>query len=185
MRLHRVLVLSLLVTGAPLGVSTAQGQLRADRAGAAAQGAILRGWTPVFGSSVRRLDHTWASGDSVAREGVRAANRRWRLGALLNDANLLGGLLADGWTITEASGVQTKDGYLGDVRSGERSYEFMDDVETSVVIWGETAVLTGHSTSKGYLKDRSVSSLSIYTRTFVLQQGRWQMVAAHSTLITR
>lgn len=178
-----VLVLGLLVAGVPLGVTAAQGPVRADSASAVAWGAVRREGTPVFRYSVGRLQQTGAGRDSAAREAVRAANRQWRLGTLLNDANLLGGLLADGWTITDASGMQARDGFLADVRSGERSYQFMDDGETSVRIWDETAVVIGYSNSKGYFKDRFVSGLSIYTRTYVLQQGRWQMVAAHATPI--
>ena len=53
--------------------------------------------------------------------------------------------------------VETKAPFLAEVKSGERSYESIDDGETGVDIYGDAVVLTGRSTSKGYFKERKSS----------------------------
>lgn len=188
------LILAALVAGGGTsGMSPAYGQMTGKRLettdSVARQGvkdATNRLRVPGFRYVGALLDPTWATSDSLARQAVRVANGQWRLGKLRNDAVQLDSLLADDWTTTDAGGVvQSKAHYLADVRSGERSYEFINDGETSVRIYGDTAVVTGHTTSKGYFKDQQTGGTSLFTRTYAMRQGRWQMIASHSTLIGR
>jgi hypothetical protein len=127
----------------------------------------------------------------AAKRAVIAVDNQWRLARLQNDAGLLDSVLADEWTATAATPggmgltgmVQTKAHFLADVKSGERSYESIDDDDTSLRFYGDAVVLTGRTTSKGYLKDQRTSETSVFTRLYAQREGRWQMIALRSTVV--
>lgn len=55
--------------------------------------------------------------------------------------------------------------------------------EMAVHIYGETAVVTGRVTTGSRNAERSVTNQSRFTDVFVKRQGRWQIVAGHSSRI--
>lgn len=55
--------------------------------------------------------------------------------------------------------------------------------EMTVHVYGDTAVVTGRVTTEGRNADRAVTSRSRFTDVFVKRQGRWQIVAGHSSRI--
>ncbi|CAN5339730.1 hypothetical protein BH10ACI1_BH10ACI1_28440 [soil metagenome] len=55
--------------------------------------------------------------------------------------------------------------------------------EMKVMIYGKTAVVTGRITTKLQGKDREIISQSRFTDVFVKRDGRWQIVAGHSSRI--
>jgi hypothetical protein len=127
----------------------------------------------------------------AVKRAVIAMDDQWRAAQLGNDAVVLDSMLADDWTTTDSpagdiSGtrrVETKVHFLADVKSGERSYESIADSDVKVQIYDDAVVLTGRTTSKGYLKDQRISETSMFTRTYAHREGRWQMVAAHSSAV--
>ena len=60
------------------------------------------------------------------------------------------------------------------------SYE-VDDMK--VMLYGKTAVVTGHVTQKGVYKGEQWTGQSRFTDVFVWRDGRWQIVAGHSSRI--
>jgi ketosteroid isomerase-like protein len=60
------------------------------------------------------------------------------------------------------------------------SYE-VDDLK--VMLYDKTAVVTGRSTLKGVNKGQEWTSQSRFTDVFVWRDGRWQIVAGHSSRI--
>lgn len=55
--------------------------------------------------------------------------------------------------------------------------------EMKVFVYGKTAVVTGRTTTVSRGKDREVTSRSRFTDVFVRRDGRWQIVAGHSSRI--
>jgi hypothetical protein len=55
----------------------------------------------------------------------------------------------------------------------------VDDMR--VRVYGKTAVVTGRTTTKLQSKDREVTNRSRFTDVFVKRDGRWQLVAGHSS----
>ena len=55
--------------------------------------------------------------------------------------------------------------------------------EMKVSVYGNTAVVTGRTTTISRGKDREVTSKSRFTDVFVKRGGRWQIVAGHSSRI--
>ncbi len=55
--------------------------------------------------------------------------------------------------------------------------------EMKVMLYGETAVVTGRVTTKGTSKGTAWTSQSRFTDVFVRRDKRWQIVAGHSSRI--
>ena len=55
--------------------------------------------------------------------------------------------------------------------------------EMKVSIYGKTAVVTGRTTTTSRGKDHEVTNKSRFTDVFVKRDGRWQLVAGHSSRI--
>jgi Domain of unknown function (DUF4440) len=55
--------------------------------------------------------------------------------------------------------------------------------EMKVSVYGNTAVVTGRTTTVSRGKDREVTNKSRFTDVFVKRGGRWQLVAGHSSRI--
>lgn len=83
-----------------------------------------------------------------------------------------------GGITTKAEDVASLDKTPGDLRL--ISYE-VDEMKVSV--YGATAVVTGRTTTVSKGKDREVTSRSRFTDVFVKRNGRWQLVAGHSSRI--
>lgn len=57
--------------------------------------------------------------------------------------------------------------------------------EMNVLLYEKTAVVTGRVTTKRRYKGTELSSQSRFTDVFVWRDGRWQMVAGHSSRIPK
>ena len=55
--------------------------------------------------------------------------------------------------------------------------------EMKVYVYGKTAVVFGLTTTVSRGKDREITNKSRFTDTFVKRDGRWQLVAGHSSRI--
>ena len=55
--------------------------------------------------------------------------------------------------------------------------------EMRVMLYDQTAVVTGRVTTKRMVKGAAVTGQSRFTDVFVWRQGRWQIVAGHSSRI--
>jgi hypothetical protein len=107
-------------------------------------------------------------------------NNQWRAGRLGNNATLLGTLITDNFTYGLDGTTEAGTRFLDDVRSGERSYEFISDRETGFWIEGDSAIVTGLSISRGYLRDVFSTGSSQFTRVYVRRDGRWLMRSSSS-----
>jgi hypothetical protein len=81
-----------------------------------------------------------------------------------------------GGLTTKAEDVAGLDKPAGEFK--QVSYE-PDDMK--VRVYGKTAVVTGRTTTKLQSKDREVINRSRFTDVFVKRDGRWQLVAGHSS----
>ena len=61
----------------------------------------------------------------------------------------------------------------------------MDFADTSVRVYGDTAVVTARATSKGRFKGHPFSESERSTDIFVRQSGQWKCVLTHLTRIAK
>jgi ketosteroid isomerase-like protein len=75
--------------------------------------------------------------------------------------------------------VRTKPEVLLDFTSGDLKFQSITTEEVQVRVYENTAVETGLSTMVGQDKGKTVPRDTRFTRVWVKQQGRWQLVANH------
>jgi ketosteroid isomerase-like protein len=114
---------------------------------------------------------------------IRALEKLWNESRVRADVPALNTLLADDWTVTHGDGtINTKAEYLGDLKSGART--FFADVKQddfSVRIYGDTAIAAGLSDSKVEYKGKPSGGALRFTRVYVKRDGRWVMITSHAT----
>lgn len=103
-----------------------------------------------------------------------------------NDAAAIDGFLADNWIIVEPDGgIIDKAHFLGVIKSGALSHEKMESSDMRVRVYGNTAVVTALTTSKGKFMGQDFTSCERATDVFVKQNDRWQCVLTQLTRFTK
>ena len=103
-----------------------------------------------------------------------------------NDVDALDGLLANDWIIVEPDGsIIDKARFLGVIRSGALSHESVESTDLRVRLYGNTAVVTALTTTKGKFMGQDFASCERATDIFVKQTNRWQCVFAQLTRFTK
>ena len=103
-----------------------------------------------------------------------------------NDADALDRLLADDWIIVEPDGgMIDKARFLGVIRSGALSHESMESTDLRVRAYGNTAVVTGLTATKGKFMGQDFASCERATDIFVKHTERWQCVFTQLTRSTK
>jgi ketosteroid isomerase-like protein len=93
-------------------------------------------------------------------------------------------LLGDDYVYTNQDAVvRTKAQMVSAYDSGSLKYESLKFDEIKIYPYGDTAIVTGRSTSKGQDNGKAFSGQFRYTRVYVKRQGRWQLVATQATRI--
>jgi hypothetical protein len=95
---------------------------------------------------------------------------------------------ADEFIFTDSGGgitMKAEDVASLDKPAGEFKLVSYDVDEMKVFVYGKTAVVTGRVTTVSRGKDREVTNKSRFTDVFVRRDGRWQIVAGHSSGIPR
>jgi ketosteroid isomerase-like protein len=120
---------------------------------------------------------------AVEREVLETDARR--VEALLsNDFPALEGLLADDLTYVHSNGhLDTKDTYIGVLRSGATRYLSMAMSGLRVRLEGNTAVVTGSFEARVQTQNGEVNPKPRVLIVYVKRDGRWQMLAWQSTNI--
>lgn len=99
-----------------------------------------------------------------------------------NDAEAIGQFLADDWVIIDADGgIIDKARFLGVVESGALTHEMMESDDVEVRIYGDSAVVSGLTRTKGKFMGQDFSTHERATDVFVMQNGRWQCVFSQLT----
>ena len=86
--------------------------------------------------------------------------------------------------IGPSGAVRTKPQVISDFTSGDLKFQSITTDDVRVRVYGNTVVETGRSTMIGQDKGKAVPHDNRFTRVWIKQQGRWQLVSNHySSLI--
>jgi ketosteroid isomerase-like protein len=103
-----------------------------------------------------------------------------------NDADALDEILADDWIIVDPDGgIIDKAHFLGVIKSGVLSHELMESTDMRVRLYGNTAIVTGLTTTKGKFMGQDFASCERATDILVKQTNRWQCVFTQLTRFTK
>src|SRR5213082_2446749 len=92
----------------------------------------------------------WIVLENTMQEELLKLENEFARAVTNNDADALDGFLADDWIIVDPDGsIIDKARFLGVIKSGVLSHELMKSADLRVRLYGNTAVVTGLTTTKG------------------------------------
>ena len=103
-----------------------------------------------------------------------------------NDTKAVARFLTDGWIIIDPDGgIVDRARFLGVIESGALTHEMMESDDTRVRIYGNTAIVTALTTTKGKFSGQAFTTQERTTDVFVKQNGRWMCVLSQLTRFTK
>lgn len=119
----------------------------------------------------------------VEREVLAADSARVK--ALVeNDVEALEQILAGDLTYVHSNGMlDTRESYIGALRSGRTRYLTMDMSDVAVRSLGDAALINAKFDARVQVGDREVNPVARVLIAYAKRDGRWQMVAWESTSI--
>ena len=121
----------------------------------------------------------------TAEEAVIAAENQMTKSMRANDVELQAPLLADQIVSTYEDGtvVVGKEANLADAKL--TTFSSLELTDLKVTVFGDTAIATGTSASRGAYKGTPFVHRARFTDTWVKLNGKWLCVASHQSLIQK
>lgn len=117
-----------------------------------------------------------------AEDIVMQLERDWSAADLAKDAKTLDRILADDWQQTDYNGrLVTKAMVLADIKNSKVEVSTITNDERKIRVFGNVAIVTGRDTEKSVDHGNETSGTYVYTDIFLNRNGKWQVVASHST----
>lgn len=106
-----------------------------------------------------------------------------RMEAFLNNNHVgLGKILSEDYLqVTSYGELRNRNHILNAVKSGDLRYDALSTRDVSIVVDGDTAVVTAIGIRKGREKDRDLSGEFRVSRVWVKRKGEWVLLTQHST----
>jgi len=99
-----------------------------------------------------------------------------------NDVEGIGRLVADDWIIIDPNGeIVDRTRFFEVIKSGALIHEMMESDDFRVRIYGDTAVVTAVTRTKGKFMGQEFSTQERATDVFMKRDGQWQCVLTHLT----
>jgi hypothetical protein len=123
------------------------------------------------------------SSATLKAEGdVRQAERDRFAAMVKADVGALDKLLAPELSYTHSNAqVQDKGGFIADIKSGNIKYLSIEPNDVNVIVFGNTAVVTGGAAVHVLQNGTDLTIKIRYTNTQINRTGSWQMVAWEAT----
>jgi ketosteroid isomerase-like protein len=103
-----------------------------------------------------------------------------------NDPESIGRFVADDWIIIDADGgIIDRERFLGVIKSGALTHEMMESGDIRVRVYGDGAVVTALTRTKGKFMGQEFSTEERATDFFVRLDGQWRCVLTHLTRFTK
>jgi ketosteroid isomerase-like protein len=121
-------------------------------------------------------------GNAADRATIIAGERAWGQSFVNGNVATIRRLVADDFSGTDTTGaIYGKAGMIADLKEGRRiTSDRVNPIE--VRFYGDTAVVQAHEFIEGP-KPEAHPSQRVFTDTWMKRNGRWQIIAAHDTVI--
>jgi ketosteroid isomerase-like protein len=125
-------------------------------------------------------------GTSDDKSMVTAMENAWNQAELHHDAKAADAILADTFISVDHHGhLENKAQYLTDLKDTSFNPEQISNTETSVYLYGDTAIVTAAYRTKGTDSGKPFVHHGRFTDTWVKMNGSWKCVANQETLISQ
>jgi len=112
--------------------------------------------------------------------------RLWNEAQVNRDAAALDALVSSRFVNTEWDGsISDKQHFLEDIRDPRFKPSQANISELKMNFFGDTAVVTGIYHTQGIYQGKAYDHTGRFTDTWVMDQGRWQCVASHTSLLKK
>jgi len=99
-----------------------------------------------------------------------------------NDLESIGRIVADDWIIVDPNGeIVDRTRFFEVIKSGALTHDIMESGDFRVRVYGDNAVVTAITSTKGKFMGQEFSTRERATDVFVKREGRWQCVLTHLT----
>jgi len=99
-----------------------------------------------------------------------------------NDLEGIGRIVADDWIIVDPNGeIVDRTRFFEVIKSGALTHDIMESEDFRVRVYGDSAVVTAITSTKGKFMGQEFSTRERATDVFVKREGRWQCVLTHLT----
>jgi len=103
-----------------------------------------------------------------------------------NDLEGIGRLVTDDWIVIDPSGeIVDRVRFFEVIKSGALTHDMMESEDFRVRVYGDSAVVTGLTRTKGKFMGQEFSTQERATDVFVKCDGRWQCVLTHLTRFSK
>jgi ketosteroid isomerase-like protein len=110
--------------------------------------------------------------------------QQWGDALVKPDLAFLDRILAEDYLFTSPLGeVLTKAQMLAGLKSGKDIVSSVMNHEMKVRVYGDAAVVNGHSTYEETVQGKDISGEYRWTDTWIRKGGRWQCVADHASRV--
>jgi ketosteroid isomerase-like protein len=117
------------------------------------------------------------------RETLADLDTRYQKAVEQNDAETMAAILADDFVLVEGDGKRsTKADLVNDAKSGKTHYVHQDDSERTVVVFGDTGIVTAKLRAKGIEDGVKVDYLQWFTDVYLRTPNGWRYVYAQASL---
>ncbi|MBZ5685108.1 MAG: nuclear transport factor 2 family protein [Acidobacteriia bacterium] len=115
---------------------------------------------------------------------ILALESAWNQAEIHHDTNAAAALMADTFISVDHHGkLLSRSQYLADLKDPSYNPEEISNSETSVYIYGDTAIVSSAYRTKGTDNGKPFQHHGRFTNTWIRRNGKWQCIADHETLI--
>ena len=121
----------------------------------------------------------------AAEQQIQEASKVYEQALTQKNEPLLKSILADNFILTTASGkvLSKKDMMLNLTKEGTK-YDKFESSEVGISVLNEAAIETGKVHTVGIRAGKKIAETTRYTDFWVKIQGKWLLLAEHSSFIT-
>jgi ketosteroid isomerase-like protein len=118
------------------------------------------------------------------QEELLTFEQEFRQAVATNDAAAIAWFVADDWVIVDADGrVIDRSRFISVIESGALTHDSMESTDVEVRVHGDTAVVTGITTSKGQFMGQGFTTRERATDVLARRDGRWLCVFSQLTRV--
>ena len=112
--------------------------------------------------------------------------RLWNEAQVNRDAPVLDALVSSRFVNTEYDGeVSNKQKFLADIKDPQFKPTIANIQDVKMNFFGDTAVVTGVYHTAGTYQGKPYDHVGRFTDTWILDTGKWQCVASHTSLLKK